>query len=695
VRVCNLWDRMHRLLNLSLVLLAVTLAVASSSAAETAATEKRVALVIGNAAYNAKTLATAVNDAALIAAALQSANFEVTGARDLDEVSLRRVLRDFTNQVSEAGQDTTAVVYFAGYALQLEGENYLVSTDAEVTEASNGPPKALRLSEMTTALAALHSKTTFVIVDAARAGPFVLSGQAGGLAWIEPENDMLVAFNAAPGTVARDVGDGYGPYARALAEMIREGNLTASSVFDRVRLRVHELTKGAQVPWDASRIAEQFKFLERASSAAARADAAALTVRMRSQPMRVLGAQDAYTMALLRDTFDAYTDFLADYWQDPMTRRVRALVAARRESIAWRRTFQAGTPAAYWSYLERYPRGGHAAEAGRILLRLGATVAPPAKFARLDYDVPPPLPDELEYIERPSLALGDPALGLEPPQPAAAHFLEPPPPEFADLRPAVVSAGAHTLPLAALAPLPDVVRIPADVVATSSPPASVVVQEQGVTKPVVEVPAEPERQASAPISSSTISYHQGPGSVNDPADSAAPPASAEAAQIKSPATPPLTVNEVTTQESRLPMVPSSSTASLTPRWVSDVWTPATFDGGEPNPVPTKLAPPSTDPTTQGWSSGVLSSPSPATMAVPPSANSKQPSTATIAPSPRSATPEPPVSRNRSRPIANNASSLPTGTDQVRQARKPPRARPLSSQAARIPRESPEASSPRP
>jgi uncharacterized caspase-like protein len=686
---------MRRHLKLLLLFLAALTFVPSPVAGRTAQ-EKRVALVIGNASYKAKPLATAANDAGLIAQTLQAAGFEVVGARDLDEGPLRQAFRDFADRLRAAGPDAVAVLYFAGYGAQFEGENYLVPVDAEITEAANLPAHALRISEMMTSLAALHAKATFMIFDAARAGPIVPPGQASGFAWVEPEANMLIAYNAAPGTVARDVGDGYGPYARALAEMIREGNLTPAAVFDRVRLRVHELTKGAQVPWDASRISEQFKFLERASNAPTRADAPALTVRMRSQPMRSLGAHDAYMVALLRDTFDAYADFLADYWQDPMTRRVRALVAARREAITWRRTLQAGTPAAFWSYLERYPRGAHAAEAGRILLRLGATVALPAKFARLDYDVPPPLPDELEYIERPTLTLGDPALGFEPPQPAPAHLLEPPPPEFADLRPPAASAGAHTLPLGALAPLPEFVRTPADVVATSIPPASVVIQEQGATKPVVDVAAEPERQASAPISSSIVSSPQGSGSLNDPADNAA-----EAAQIKNPATPPLTVNEVTAEESKLPMVPSSSTASLTPRWVSDIWTPATFDGGQPNPVPTRLAPPSTDPTMQGWSYGVLSPPSPATMAVPPqaahqmqpSANSQPPSTATIAPSPRSATPEPPVSRNRSKPIANNASS---GTDHVRQARKPPPARPLSStQAARVPRETPEASSPRP
>ena len=225
--------------------------------------------------------------------------------------------------------------------------------------------------------AALHLKTTFIILDAARAGPFVLPGQAGGLAWVEPETNMLIAFNAAPGTVAPDVGGGYGPYAKALAEMIREGNLTPANLFDRVRLRVNELTKGAQVPWDASKIETQFKFFERAPGAPPRADSPERTASMRSQSMRSLGAQDAYMVALMRDTFDAYTDFLADYWHDPMTKRVRALLAARREAITWRRTYQANVPDAYWSYLERYPRGPHLADARRLLTRLGAATAPP------------------------------------------------------------------------------------------------------------------------------------------------------------------------------------------------------------------------------------------------------------------------------------------------------------------------------
>ena len=452
---------MHRLSTILLPLLA-GFAIACSPPADAAPSEKRLALVIGNAAYKDKTLATAVNDAALIAQTLRAAGFDVMGARDLDEDSLRQTFRDFVDRVRKAGPDAVAAVYLAGYGLQFEGENYLVPIDADITDTSDVPLRAVRMSDQTRALAALHLKATFMILDMARASPFVLSGQppAGGLAWVEPETNMLIAFNAAPGTVSPDNGNGYGPYATALSEMIREGGRTPADLFDRVRLRVNELTKGAQVPWDTSEIEAQFMFFERGPGASSRADSPERTAWMRSQPMRSLGAQDAYMVALMRDTFDGYADFLADYWHDPMMRRVRALLAARREAITWRRTCQANVPNAYWSYLERYPGGPHVADARRLLTHLGATVAPPLKFAIMEYDVPAPLPDELEYVERTVLVFNDPAFAFEPPQPSPVYFLEPPP-ELLALAPPNAPSGAHILPTPMLVSLPVYVYVPA------------------------------------------------------------------------------------------------------------------------------------------------------------------------------------------------------------------------------------------
>jgi uncharacterized caspase-like protein len=261
---------MSNILRFTLALLAL-FAVASAPPAGAAPTEKRFALVIGNGAYQTGALANPANDAGLIAQTLQAAGFDVVGARDLDEDSLRHAFRDFVDKVSRAGRETVVVVYFAGYGLQLAGENYLVPVDASIAQDSDVPMRALRLSDYTHSLAALHLKATILVLDAARANPFSLSGPglAGGLALVEPEPGVLIAFNAAPGTIAPEGQDGYGPYAKALAEMIREGGLLPADVFDRVRLRVNEMTKGAQVPWDASKIESAIRLLRARSRRAA------------------------------------------------------------------------------------------------------------------------------------------------------------------------------------------------------------------------------------------------------------------------------------------------------------------------------------------------------------------------------------------------------------------------------------------
>lgn len=680
--------RMQRLLKTSLAFMAF-FALVSLPPADAAASEKRLALVIGNASYKAKALATPVNDAALIAQTLQTAGFDVMGARDLGGDLLRQTFRDFVDRVAKAGPDAVAAVYFAGYGLQFEGENYLVPIDADITQASDVPVRAVGLSEQMHALATLHSKTTFIILDVARASPFVLPGQAGGLAWVEPEANMLVAFNAAPGTVAPDVGGGYGPYAKALAEMIREGSLTPVNVFDRVRLRVNELTKGAQVPWDASKTETQFKFFERTAGAPQRADSPEHTASMRSQSMRSLGAHDAYMVALMRDTFDAYADFLADYWHDPMTKRVRALLAARREAITWRRTYRANVPDAYWSYLERYPHGPHVASARRLLVHLGATIEPPSKFARMDYDVPPPLPDELEYVERAVLVFDDPALAFESPQPSPVYFLAPSPPEFLDLRPPAASSGAHTLPAPIFLPLPAYVRLPADVLAPK-PSISSNARETLAIRTAIDVPTTPDERAM-PASISPLR------TVNPPA-----------------------VNPVASEEIKAPLSPSLPTISSTPLWLTDIETLAypgiepparTTDSEAPIPVPTMLAPPSTDMPLRTRPNAMLSLrgtgsvplPIPRSVAIAPprtglplrtprAAILSPQTTGSIPPSiPRPVTPAQPPTPNRSKPIASAAStSSPIRNDQAKQPKTAPSPHPV-----RGPKVSPEVSPPKP
>ena len=513
--------------------------------------EKRIALVVGNAAYAKSPLATAANDAGLIAQTLQAAGFDVIGARDLDGDTLRKSFRDFINKAEASGPDTVAMVYLAGYGLQLAGENYFVPVDSAINRDTDVPIEALRTGDYIRQLASLPLKAGIVVLDAARQQPFVNGQIASGLALVEADPHMLIAFNAAPGTVAPAEQGPYGIYAQSLAEMIRTGGLPLPEVFNRVRLRVNEASKGAQVPWDSQKVDAAFTFFERAPDAPA-APPPDQVAAVRSKPIRDLGVQDAYAAVLERDTLPAYEDFLAAYPDDPMAKRVRAIAAARREAITWRRTYRADTPNAYWSYLQRYPRGPHAADARRRLAILTAALEPPPTFDVIDYDVPPPPPEEFIYVDRPVLAFGDPEFDFVPPPPPPVYYLPPPPDDFMILEPPPPPIGLFILPQPIFVPIPVYVRPPRYV---APPPNNIIyanIHNRAVINNVINRRPQPASPADGPGAGRGANAIGRPGS---PAATVAPGQGGGA----TPTLPPAVAQRATLiQQGKAPVPPSAT-----------------------------------------------------------------------------------------------------------------------------------------
>jgi uncharacterized caspase-like protein len=439
------------------------------------APERRFALVIGNSEYKAGRHPTAANDAGLIAETLRTAGFDVAGARDLDQETLRRSVREFLDKVSAAGPQAVSFVYLAGYGVQFEGENYIVPIDATLSRAEDIPIEAMRISDITRPLSGTAGGVKFVVVDAARQHPYAPAGTplASGLALIEPDPGMLIAFNTAPGSVAPVENGPYGAFAQALAEMIGTGGIGIDDVFARVRLRVNEKTGGVAVPWYASKITQPFVFMERTPDAPSPPQQVASTMQLQSQPIQQFpDDQQAYIAALERDTIAGYEEFIAAFPDSPHVRRIRALIAVRREAILWRRVLSLNTREAYWSYLERYPQGAHVADCERRLARLAAAYDPPPAFVPMAFDdIPPPPPDEVVYLTQPQVVFEDPV--FVPPPPVPDFFCPPQPPEFVDLPPPPPPIGAFFLP-APVVPFFDApqpwVRPPVFVVAPPRPP---------------------------------------------------------------------------------------------------------------------------------------------------------------------------------------------------------------------------------
>jgi len=231
-----------------------------------ASTGKRVALVIGNGAYaHVKALPNPPNDAHAIAKNLRELGFRVSEGIDLDRASMQKITREF---LLDAAHAQTAVLYFAGHGVQVDGRNFLVPVDVRLQPGINPIETMI---DMDTILAALDDqvRTNILIFDACRNNPMaeqrVASAgssraiEAGGLA--PPSAPVagttlgagtLIAFATAPGQVALDGEGANSPFSAALSRHIGTPGLEVQQMLTRVRAEVVAATKSKQVPWSNS-----------------------------------------------------------------------------------------------------------------------------------------------------------------------------------------------------------------------------------------------------------------------------------------------------------------------------------------------------------------------------------------------------------------------------------------------------------
>jgi uncharacterized caspase-like protein len=223
---------------------------------EPAFAEKRVALVLGNSAYqNAPLLTNPINDGSVVAAKLKEAGFDVVDSRhDLSATATRRALRDFEDNARDAD---IAVVYYAGHGIEVDGTNYLIPIDAKLERDTDVYDEALSLDRVLVSLEPAK-QLRLVILDACRDNPFaksmkhtVASRSIGrGLAKIEPSSpNTLIAYSAKAGSTAQD-GDGKNsPFTIALAKHLTTPGLDVRKAFGFVRDDVLKSTGNRQEPF--------------------------------------------------------------------------------------------------------------------------------------------------------------------------------------------------------------------------------------------------------------------------------------------------------------------------------------------------------------------------------------------------------------------------------------------------------------
>ncbi len=218
----------------------------------------RIALLIGNQAYaeNVGPLKNPVNDINLLETVLKARGFKVRRVANASLGDMTAELSRHARRVRRAGAGAISFVYYSGHGAQDQTTrtNYLIPVDVTSTLDTDLWDRSLPLSDVIRQLKRRAANAThFVVFDACRNAlklkkPGVKAViQSKGFVPVSKISGMLIAFATAQGETASDVGDGAGPYARALAEELAKPGVEAVTMFRNVQLRLFEQL--GQEPW--------------------------------------------------------------------------------------------------------------------------------------------------------------------------------------------------------------------------------------------------------------------------------------------------------------------------------------------------------------------------------------------------------------------------------------------------------------
>jgi len=226
-------------------------------------TPSRHALVIGNNAYKFAPLANPEHDAELIKQTLLELDFKVVSKNNLSRTQFYIAVREFTEQLPTA---SIAFVYYAGHGIQLQGNNYLVPVDMQLTSEQSIALRSFPLNSLLDRMNAAPSAVNIVILDACRNNPFRSQSSSrfrtfsdiGLIRTITPKG-TLIAYSTSPGQLASDgQGRSNSLYTEVLAKQMLRPELVIEDILKNVAEYIRKKTLDDQQPWYESSLVDSF-----------------------------------------------------------------------------------------------------------------------------------------------------------------------------------------------------------------------------------------------------------------------------------------------------------------------------------------------------------------------------------------------------------------------------------------------------
>jgi hypothetical protein len=250
----------NRLALLLIALFPVIWTVPSSAAGD------RFALVIGNAKYPDADapLKEPINDARAVADELKHDGFNVDTGENLTGDGMRRA---FDKLYGKLKPGSVALIFFSGFGVQSNRQSYMIPVDAQIWTEADVRHDGFSLETVLGEINSRGAGVKIALVDASRRNPYERRFRtfSAGLAPVIAPNGTLVMYSAALSSVVSDNGGDRSLFVQELLKEIRVPDLMAEETLNRTRIGVTRASRGEQVPWISSSLAEDFSFIPGAS----------------------------------------------------------------------------------------------------------------------------------------------------------------------------------------------------------------------------------------------------------------------------------------------------------------------------------------------------------------------------------------------------------------------------------------------
>jgi uncharacterized caspase-like protein len=240
-------------------LLALTASLHQAIAAD--ATSERLALVIGNAKYpdSEAPLKEPINDARDVADELKRDGFTVEVGENLTGDATRRALDQLYGRVKPG---SVVLLFFSGFGVQSARQSYILPVDAQIWTEADIRRDGFSLETILGEINSRGAGVKIALLDASRRNPFErrFRSFSAGLAPVIAPSGTLVMYSAALSSVVSDSGAERSLFVGELLKEVRVPDLTAEETLNRTRVGVTRASRGEQVPWISSSLAEDFAF---------------------------------------------------------------------------------------------------------------------------------------------------------------------------------------------------------------------------------------------------------------------------------------------------------------------------------------------------------------------------------------------------------------------------------------------------